>query len=122
MKIRTIILGIFMVAILMGCDKEKSVPVYQNGDKLPLKDGLCLQFADSFGITHEQIDYYDYSTHMIFLKSPHAFFSKPINWDAANMSFSVYAYKEKIYTGSLFPSWASSIPTGPIIDWPPMNP
>lgn len=34
------------------------------------------------------------------------------------MSFSVYANKEKVYTGILFPGWSSSVPFGPYIDFP----
>ncbi|GAI24386.1 unnamed protein product, partial [marine sediment metagenome] len=38
-------------------------------------------------------------------------------------SFSVYANKEKVYTGYLYPAWSSSpLPTGPYIDFPFMYP
>lgn len=59
---------------------------------------------------------------MIYLKEPHDFFQDKFNLEAATMSFSVYAFREKVYSGSLFPSWSSSMAFGPHIEWPSMYP
>ena len=103
---------LIFIGLLFSCEKEE-----QERPLNPITDGLCIQFGDSLIINHEEIDYYDFSTHMIYLKEPHDFLHN-YNWELANMSFSVYANREKAYTGILFPAWSSSIASGPYIDFP----
>jgi len=104
---------LIFIGLVFSCEKESPLS--------PFSEGFCIQFWDSIVINHEEIDYYDFSTHMIYLKKTHDFI-QDYNWKLANTSFSVYTNKEKKYSGLLFPSWSSSIPIGPYIDFPFMYP
>lgn len=87
-----------------------------------LTDGFCIAFGDSILLNHEEIEYYDISSHMIYLKEPLGLLEEQDISDVANMPFTVYAQKKPAYTGSLWPSWHSSIPSGPFIWWPSFYP
>ncbi|HCY43031.1 MAG TPA: hypothetical protein DHV48_17125 [Prolixibacteraceae bacterium] len=86
-----------------------------NQDDLPISgEGLSVTIGERVVITAGDIDYYDLSTHFIYLKSPNSFLNEKLYRD----SFQVYADGEKIYTG-VFHSWVmSSIPLGPAIYTP----
>ena len=107
---------LFLFIFNIGCESDNVSPNHEE-DLNQITDGLCIQFGDSIIINHEEIDYYDFSTHMIFLKENHEFLHNN-NWVLGNMSFSIYANRDKVYTGSLFPPWASYLPAGPYIDFP----
>ena len=81
-----------------------------------------MQFGDTIVIGSGEIDSYDFSTHMVYLKKSQEFLDNQYNWDLANMPFKVFANKEMIYTGSLFPAWSSTMPQGIYIDFPSMYP
>lgn len=87
-----------------------------------LTDGFCISFGDSIFLNHEDIDYYDISSHMIYLKEPLELLEEQDISDVANMPFTVYARKKAAYTGSFWPAWYSSIPSGPFIWWPSFYP
>lgn len=111
--------GLFFLLFSIGCGKESNSPELEEKDLNHITDGFCIQFGNSIIINHEEIDYYDFSTHMIYLKEPHEFLQDKYNWEAAFMSFSVYANKEKVYTGCLYPAWSSSpVFTETFIDFP----
>lgn len=115
---------LFAVLGLAGisCDKRDSDPELDARIKNQLTDGFCISFGDSILINHKDIEYYDYSTHFIYLKEIHPIFEDPFDLEVANMSFSVYAHREKIYSGTIFPAWLSSMPSGPYIQWPSFYP
>lgn len=102
--------GFFLLLFSISCDKKPISPEIEEDNLNFLTDGLCIQFGASIIINHEEIDYYDFSTHMIYLKEPHEFLQEKNNWDMANTSFSVYANKEKVYTGTLYPGYCSLTP------------
>lgn len=87
-----------------------------------LTDGFCLVIGDSLAIAHTQIDCYDLSTHIIYLKDEHEFFGEDHKWDAAFNRFTVYADRDSIYSGALWPMWSSSIYEGLCIHWPSFLP
>lgn len=110
-NINIIHLLVILLFTFTNCEKNHD----QSNNQIT--DGLCIQFGDLIIINHEEIDYYDFSTHMIYLKETNDFFHN-YNWELANMSFSVYANREKIYSGYLHPAWSSSSPVGPYINFP----
>jgi hypothetical protein len=76
--------------------------------------GLSITVDDKVVLTANDIDYYDLSTHFIYLKGPNSFLNEKLVRD----SFQIYANGEKIYKG-VFHSWVmSSMPLGPAIYTP----
>lgn len=76
--------------------------------------GLSITVGDKVVLTSKEIDYYDLSTHFIYLKGTNSFLTDKLVRD----SFQIYANGEKIYKGA-FRSWAmSSMPLGPAIYTP----
>ena len=113
-----IILGLTGIACERGDPENEPGTLFEN----QLTDGLCISFGDSILINHEDIDYYDYSTHIIYLKENHPLFQNPVDWELGGMSFEVYSLEENIYSGVLFPAWWSSMPSGAYIQWPSFYP
>ncbi len=109
--IAPLFLLLFLVA---GCEIEKD-PAYEPLDpSLHLTDGFCLVSNGHVVLNHYDIDYYDYSAHLIYLKSPDAFEEKfKVMGPAA-----VYADSTRIYDLSLVSQFASYIPQGPVIWFP----
>ena len=117
-------ISVAFLVCLTGISCEKSDQDL-NGNKLITKnltDGFCMVFADSTVINHEQIEYYDLSSHIVYLKEPHSFFQGEEVFERAISSFSVYAFKQVVYNGTLFPAWYSSMPDGAYVDWPSFYP
>ena len=81
---------------------------------LHLTDGFCLIKDSRVVLNHYDIDYYDYSAHLIYLKDPGAFEEKFQTMGPA----SVYADSTRIYDLSLVSLAASYIPQGPVIWFP----
>jgi hypothetical protein len=109
--IAPLILLLFLVA---GCEIEKD-PVYEPLDpSLHLTDGFCLLANNRVVFNHYDIDYYDWSAHLIYLKSPDAFEEKYYKMGPA----AVYADSSKIYDLSFVSHAASYIPQGPVIWFP----
>lgn len=78
--------------------------------------GLAITVGEKVVLTANEIDYYDLSTHFIYLKGVDSFLNDKLVRD----SFQVYANGEKIYSG-VFHSWVmSSLPLGPAIYTPTM--
>ena len=113
---------ILMGVISLGCERNDPAPEENNHLLDNLTEGLCIIFGDSILINHRDIEYYDYSTHTIYLKETLPLFQDPVDWELGGMSFTVYAYREQIYSGILFPAWWSSIPSGAFIQWPSFYP
>ncbi len=109
--IAPLILLLFLVA---GCEIEKD-PVDEPLDpSLHLTDGFCLLANNRVILNHYDIDYYDWSAHLIYLKSPDAFEEKYYKMGPA----AVYADSSKIYDLSFVSHAASYIPQGPVIWFP----
>lgn len=79
------IIRLLVILLFAFTNCEKNNDQYNN----QITDGLWIQFGDSIIINHEEIDFYDFSTHMVYLKETHEFLHN-YNWELANMSFSVY--------------------------------
>ena len=94
-----------IAAVLTGCDKDEMNP------NKNLTDGVCIVSHDEVVLNHTDFDYYDYSTHLIYLKD-HKSFADIIGDIGA---FKVYAEGEEIYSGQIFPGYSSFLPSGPVI-------
>jgi hypothetical protein len=86
-----------------------------------LTKGFCMVIGDSIVINHMEIEGYDTSTHLVYLKEPNPFFEDR-DLESGYESFTVFASKKSIYSGSLWPAWSSSIAPGTYIDWPTFYP
>jgi hypothetical protein len=104
MKIRISFLLLVIVALASCNDDESEL-------RKAMTDGFCLAIDNKIVITHKDIDYYDFSDHVIYLKSPLAIVSDTLTYG----SFDVYADRQLIYSGSVIPGYSSFLPTGPII-------
>jgi hypothetical protein len=84
----------------------------QNND--PADPGaFSLVINDSLIYDGSAIDFYDMSSHLIYLKEGYSFVCN------RSGSFSIYTGDEEIYTGILFPPYSCMIPIGPVIYCPP---
>jgi hypothetical protein len=105
---------ILLVLISAGCETEKD-PVYKPLDpSLHLTDGFCLLKNSRVVLNHYDIDYYDYSAHLIYLNDPGAFEEKFIGPGSG----AVCADSTWVYDLNFFSHASSYFPQGPIIWWP----
>ncbi|MDF1576671.1 MAG: hypothetical protein P1P86_15910 [Bacteroidales bacterium] len=108
---RAIARFMLLLLVLAGCETEKDPAEEPLDPSLLLTDGFCLLSKNRVVLNHYDIDYYDYSAHLIYLKEPLDFekeFTVP-------GTASVYADSTRIYDLSLFSAVASYIVYGPLI-------
>lgn len=102
---------ILLLVVAVGCETEKDPADEPLDPSLHLTDGFCLLSNSRVVLNHYDIDYYDFSAHLIYLKEPLDFeeeFTVP-------GTASVYADSTRIYELSLFSAVASYIVFGPLI-------
>lgn len=97
--------------LLAGCEKEKFPADQLPDSNIELTDGFCLVSGDQVVLNHEDIGYYDYRAHLLYLKFPMKFSEV---FEVYGIS-AVYAGGEEIYNLSLHPGYSSSRPQGPFI-------
>ncbi len=96
-----------LFVLVSGCDPDPDE--FQVSGK-----GFSMTIGNRVVLTASDIDYYDLSTHFIYLKGDNSFLKEKLYRD----SFQIYADGVKIYTG-VFHSWvSSSMPIGPAIYTP----
>ena len=105
---------ILLLFLAAGCEIEKDQVDEPLDPSLHLTDGFCLIKDSRVVLNHYDIDYYDYSAHMIYLKSPDAFEEEFKYMDAGT----IYADSSRIYDLSFVSYAASYIPQGPVIWFP----
>jgi hypothetical protein len=114
MKTRNLLLLLFLVA---GCSQFET-----DSDINPKTDGLWIEIRGASMdnktiydemITTSDIDYYDFSSHLIYLKKNKSFIKNIVTG-----SFCVYAGNEEIYKGSFQPGYSSAMATGVYIYTP----
>ncbi|TFH27065.1 MAG: hypothetical protein E4H10_05120 [Bacteroidia bacterium] len=86
-----------------ACEKANTWP--------DVSEGFCLVSDDGVVLNHKDIEYYDFSTHMIYLKD-HISFTEDILESGVN---AVYAEGEKIYDLAMMNPWDSYMPSGPLL-------
>lgn len=91
--------------LLSGCKKNE---INVDGN---LTDGFCIVSGDKVILNSGDIDFYDYSAHLIYLK-PHKSFAADIQGIGG---FTVYANGKEIYAGQTLPGYSSSMSSGPVI-------
>lgn len=91
---------IALIICISSCEKNKN--------DSEITDGFSLVISDSLTYNSNHIDFYDFSSHLIYLKTGYFSFS-----DFGG--FRVSVDNEVIYTGLMFPSYSSYLPTGPVI-------
>ncbi len=108
---RTFFAGlILLILFTAGCEN--------GGNQIrPFEVGFIMKMNNQTVINFSDIDYYDFSTHMIYLKHDFSYFKEEELHDMDE--FTVYADGEKIYTGHTFPGYYSHMPKGPVIQCDP---
>jgi len=96
---------LLIILLASGCDSTEIVSTKK------LTDGFCIVSNDQVILNHYNIEYYDYSTHLIYMKNNMSF-----DDDIEIMeTFTVTANGEDIYSGQTLPSYSSFMPSGPVI-------
>lgn len=104
---KTIITSLVIVSFLTyGCEVIEMDPVPAS------VDGFCMMSDNKVIVSHNDFEYYDFSTHLIYLKDNKSF-SEDIQGIAG---FTVYADCVKIYSGVTLPSFSSLLTAGPVIN------
>lgn len=97
---------LFFIAVLfVGCEKTG---IYFDAT---LTDGFCIVANDKVILNRKDIDYYDYSTHLIYLKADNSF-NNGIDFVG---TFTIYADRVQIYKGATLPPYSSYMPSGPVL-------
>lgn len=96
---------LFLSVLFVGCQKDE-IDIYKE-----LSDGFCIVANDKVILKHNDFEYYDYSSHLIYLKDNKSFVN-----DIENIGeFKVFAGKEEIYSGQTSSGYSSFLPSGPVI-------
>ena len=96
---------IIIAFFIFGCKKD----VFNfNGEPT---DGFCIVSNDKVILNQNDIEYYDYSAHLIYMKNNKSF-AEEIEGIG---DFKVFANKTEVYTGRIFPGYSSYLPSGPVI-------
>ena len=102
---KTLTLLIIITVAFISCEKNE----FDYHEEL--KDGFCIVANDKVVLDHNDIDYYDYSNHLIYMKNKKSFPSDINDYG----TFAVFADKEEIYSGQLFPPVFTILPSEPTI-------
>jgi hypothetical protein len=86
--------------LTLSCDNEASK---FNSD---IQDGFNLVINDTITYASDQIDFYDFSSHLIYLKDSYTY---TLDCDG---TFKIYINTDEIYDGNLFPAYYSYRPQG----------
>jgi len=103
-----------------GCDKNKDELTKEPGLEIiaPTSDGFWLKMGDNTVVPPSDIDFYDVSTHIIYLKKTLPYL-KNIGFGSGLMTVNVG--KDEIYKCSFHSSLSSSLPQGAYVRTPPFN-
>lgn len=108
----TLAFGIFASA---GCNEGGLVEYDEIAEST---EGLWLKMGDNTIVTTSEIDFYDVSAHMIYLKKKLPYLEE-VGLDYGMMS--VYVGEDEIYKCPFHPMHSSYMPQGAIISSPPFN-
>lgn len=116
---RTSIIFISLVFVLSSCEHEyidyQSVPDQEITPKEGENHYYFLKTGNSMAYEYSDIAMYDSSTHILYFKTLHPEFDK-----LKNESFSFFVNGDTIYKGYFWPSFFSSLPSGPYISTFPL--
>jgi len=115
MKNYNLLLFVFVVG-LVSCEKSENngnnpyIPVY---DTLPSE--VFIKIADNFTYNYSDVAFYDSSAHIVYFLESHPELEK-----IREAYFEVYAERDTVYRGELWPSYSSSLPAGIYIPCMPL--
>jgi len=96
-----------IVVLSVSCKKNDNEPFPA------MKDGFGLVLNDSIVYNYTQIDFYDFSSHLVYLKDGNTFsYSK-------EGTFKVFANRSEIYSGKILSMSSTTIGDKPIIECAP---
>lgn len=102
---------IINVILLTGCEN--------NDITNELSDGFSIVLNNKVVISHDDFDYYDYSSHLIYFEDSNSF---SINFKEVG-EFTVFSDGVKIYSGQILPEHISTpIPSTPMPSTPTLRP
>ena len=96
---------LFIIVLIIGCDKSEINSIKE------LTDGFCIVANDEIVLNHNDIEYYDYSNHLIYMKSKESFPSDIEEYG----TFTVFADRVEIYSGQTFPPVFTILSSKPAI-------
>jgi len=102
---------ILLLVIIAGCDDDRDPAGQLPDSNIELTDGFCMVSGDQVVLNHHDIAYYDFSAHLLYLKSPKTFSDVLSVYGVS----AVYAGWEKMYDLNLHPGYSSTMPQGPFI-------
>lgn len=103
MKTINLLTTALILLIIISCEKD------DNDLNIGNQAGFSLHINDSIVYNSNQIDFYDFSSHLIYLKNGYSF-------SYSNRgTFKVLVNNTEIYSGQMFPMYSSYIPIGPVI-------
>lgn len=103
---KTILALLVLVAVfVVSCHREEFSP---SGE------GISIAFGDKILLTSKDIDFYSFSSHLIYLKGDNSFLKEGLYRD----SFQVFANDQRIYSGYINSWYSSYMPKGPVIFTP----
>lgn len=107
MRITKILITVIVFMLSTSCE--------QNDKELDLtaQNGFGLVINDSIVYYSDEIEFYDFSSHLIYLKDWVNFFSSNYG------TFAVFVDNIEIYSGQLHPLYSSYMPMGPVINCAP---
>lgn len=94
---------VIIAVLITGCEKYDF--------EGQLTDGFCIISGDAVVLNHHDVEYYDYSSHVIYLKNSKSFAENFENLKA----FRIFADREEMYTAYNMPGYSSFMPSGPVI-------
>lgn len=95
--------SIIILILTLGCEK------YDNNFDIDINDGFSLIINDSIIYNSNSIDFYDFSSHLIYLKSGNNFTYSIYG------TFSILVDNEEVYTGQVCPTYSSCLPYGAFV-------
>jgi len=96
---KSILIGMMIILILTSCEKFSNNP-----------DQYLFKTDNGIEYKYSDFELYDSSTHILYLKTSHVEFK-----NENSSKFSLLANGEEIYSGVFWPSYSSSMPSGPYI-------
>ena len=95
--------SVVLLVLALGCENKDNDP------NPSIDNEFSIRFSDSSTYNSNSIDFYDFSSHLIYLKAGNNYSCK------TQGEFSVFVDKEEIYKGQMFPLYSSTMPIGPYV-------
>ncbi len=113
---KTLSVGIAVIFALISCEYDEKDPNKDDNhetDPIVTDPEVFFQTSDGLAFRFSDFDFYDSSACLFYLKTSHEEFE---NLELGTFTF--FNNCDTIYTGSLWPGYMSSIPSGPFISSP----